>query len=56
MMARAEAAWRDLPAGGTIVVLDGGPIAAVRAMLAGASVGEMVALVPRCGEILRIAR
>lgn len=57
VMARAAAAWRDLPAGGTIAVIaHGGPIAAVRAMLAGASVGEMVSLIPRCGEVIRIAR
>lgn len=55
LSARVQEAWHDLPRGGTVlVVAHGGPIAALRAALAGAPLEHIVRFVPRCGEIVEI--
>lgn len=57
MVARATAAFESLAVDGTIVVVShGGPIAAVRHVLGGGDMAAIAALVPACGEIVRIDR
>lgn len=57
MATRACAAWHHLPTHGTtIVVAHGGPIAAVRAMLANVGIGEMLRFVPPCGATVELER
>lgn len=54
---RAAAAWGALPATGTtLVVAHGGPIASIRARLAAAPLEQTIDFVPRCGEVVRVAR
>ena len=54
---RAWAAWDRLPMDGTtLVVAHGGPIAAIRARHAGASLERMIDFVPRCGDVVVIPR
>lgn len=54
---RAEAAWRDRPrVPRLVIVAHGGPIAAVRALLAGAPPSELVHYIPETGAIVRIAQ
>lgn len=54
---RVQAAWRDLPRSHTILVIaHGGPIAALRAWLAGASLERTVAFIPPCGNLVTIER
>jgi broad specificity phosphatase PhoE len=52
---RSIAAWRALPRAGLVVVIThGGPIAAVRAMRAGAPLGDMALYRVAEGEVVRI--
>ena len=54
---RVRAAWRDLPeAANTLVIAHGGPIAALRAWLAGEPLERMIHFVPQCGEAISVAR
>lgn len=53
---RVLAAAADLPRDGTIVIVaHGGPIATLRATLAGAPLEEAARFIPACGEIVTLA-
>ncbi len=52
---RIANAWRDRPAATKLVILaHGGPIAALRALLAGAPPSRLTDFIPPVGEIIRI--
>lgn len=56
LQARAVAAWQGLPAAGRVVVVaHGGPIACLRAHLAGADLPALARFLPRHGEIVSLA-
>jgi len=57
LAARAQAAWDALPAqGDTLVIAHGGPIAAIRTLLAGEPLERMVAHIPALGEVVALPR
>lgn len=55
MGARAARAWCSLPIVDSVVVIaHGGPIAAIRTMLAGGSYSAILAFIPTCGEVVEL--
>lgn len=54
---RVRAAWDDLPqTGDTLVIAHGGPIAAIRTLLADRPLDRMVEAIPAYGEYIRLSR
>lgn len=54
---RVDAAWRALPGTGTtLVITHGGPIAAIRTLIAHQPLERMIDAVPPCGAIIRLPR